>query len=148
MAQVSINPLSLKTSERIFEILISVVAALDKAEDIQEFLNDLLSPTEKVMLAKRLTIAYLLLKGYDQRSICAIMKVSLGTVSRVSNSLQTKGKGYKGVIGKVFAKDKMSQIIEKLDNFLFELLPPPGGVNWAERKRVHYEEKKRRRKPF
>lgn len=148
MVQVSRNPLNRKVSERIFEIFIEVVASLNKPEEIEYFLEDLLSPTEKVMLGKRLAIAYLLLKGYNQRTICSILKVSLTTVSKVNLNIQTKGRGYKGVIQKVFAKEKLGQILDKLDSFFTELLPPPRGTNWSERRRQYYQEKRRRMKPF
>lgn len=148
MAQVSRNILSKKAEQRIYEIFVEVIASINKPTEIDFFLNDLLSPTEKIMLGKRLTIAYLLLKGYDQRSICQIVKVSLGTVSKVSTNLQIKGQGYKGVMGKVFAKEKITQILEKLDSFLTELIPPPKGTNWSRIKREHYENKRIVRKPF
>lgn len=148
MAQISKRLLNKKVSHRIFEIFTEVISTLNKPTDIQDFLDDLLSPTEKIMLAKRLTIAYLLLKGYKQRSICSILKVSLSTVNKVSTNLQTKGRGYKEVIGKLFTKNKLNQILDKLDTYLFELLPPTPGTNWSERKRRFYEEKKQKRKLF
>ena len=148
MAQVSRNPLRRQIEDRIFEIFVEVVASLNKPEEIQFFLNDLLSPTEKVMLGKRLSIAYLILKGYSQRTICGMLKVSAGTVSRVNHNIRIQGRGYKGVMGKVFAKEKLTQILEKLDSFLTELLPPPKGTNWSRVKGEYYEEKRRNRKPF
>lgn len=148
MAQVSRNILSKKVEQRIYEIFVEVIASVDKPEEIEYFLNDLLSPTEKVMLGKRLAIAYLLLKSYDQRSICNILKVSLSTVSRVSNNLQIKGQGYKGVINKVFAKEKLTQTLEKLDSFLADLIPPRPGSNWSRVKKEYYEGKRRNQKPF
>lgn len=148
MAQVSRNPLSKKVEERVFEIFVEIVALLNKPSEISYFLNDLLSPTEKIMLGKRLSIAYLLLKDYDQRTICAILKVSLTTVSKVSNNLQTKGQGYKGVIRKVFAKDKFNEILERLDTFLSELIPPQPGTNWKRVKGEYYQRKRDRIKPY
>lgn len=148
MTQVSRNPLNAKINERIFEIFVEVVAALSKPTEIQDFLDDLLSPTEKVMLGKRLSIAYLLLKGYDQRMICSMLKVSSGTVSRVSLNLQIKGKGYKGIFGKVFAKEKILQVLNKLDRLLSDIIPPPSGTNWSAWKKREYERKRILRKPF
>ncbi len=148
MVQVSRNPLNAKINERIFEIFTEVVAALSKPAEIQDFLNDLLSPTEKIMLGKRLSIAYLILKGYDQRTICSMLKVSSGTVSRVSFNLQIKGKGYKGIFGKVFAKEKIAQTLDKLDQLLSGFLPPPRGTNWSEWRKREYKERFRKIKPF
>lgn len=148
MTQVSRNLLTKKVAERIFEILIEVVASLNKPVEIQYFLEDLLSSTEKVMLGKRLAIAYLLLKEYDQRSICNILKVSLTTVSRVNHNIQTKGKGYKGVLKKVFAKEKLNEILDKLDTFFVELIPPSKGTDWRRARQEYYAEKRQTKKPF
>lgn len=148
MAQVSKNPLRKHIEERIFEIFIEVVASLNKPQEISYFLTDLLSPTEKVMLGKRLAIAYLILKNYDQRTICGMLKVSSGTVSRVNHNIQIQGRGYKGVINKIFAKEKLTLTLEKLDSFLADLIPPRPGSNWSRIKKEYYEEKRKKKKPF
>ena len=81
MTQVSRLPLPKKLEEQMYTLFRRVLSELHSEGDITDFLDDLLTPTEKVMLAKRLAIAFLLEKGYDQRAIHTILKVSTTTVT-------------------------------------------------------------------
>ncbi|PJE70037.1 hypothetical protein COU97_01860, partial [Candidatus Shapirobacteria bacterium CG10_big_fil_rev_8_21_14_0_10_48_15] len=84
MAQVSRLPLSEKIYQRIFEIFFQTAAEIRTKKAAEEFFNDLLTPTERIMLAKRLSIAVLLAKGYDYRSIREILHVSPPTIATAS----------------------------------------------------------------
>lgn len=94
------------------------LATLTTEQDIGEFLDDLLSPTEKVMLGKRLAIAILLDKGYDQRTIHNIMKVSVTTVNTVNFWLKQKGKGYYLVLSKLKKQKEWQQFKVDLEETL------------------------------
>lgn len=146
MAQVSKHPISPKVEERIYEILIEAVGKAKDKKSVVSFLKDLLSPTEQVMLGKRIAIAYLLLKDYDQRRISRILRVSLGTVSKVNTTLNLQGQGYRKIINRMFLEEK----IEKLFDKLIDLTPaiPPKGGDWAKWRKKLEEEKRARRKPF
>ncbi len=126
MTQVSRLPLSAVIEERVYEIFLDSVTEVKTTDDVKKFLDDLLSPTEKIMLAKRLSIAFLLHKGYHQRSICRILKVSLGTVNKVSLGLKLGGEGYQKVIRKILAKEGMEDFWHKIDDFINDVFPPKG----------------------
>ncbi len=98
-----------------------VLSELHSEGDITDFLDDLLTPTEKVMLAKRLAIAFLLEKGYDQRAIHTILKVSTTTVTSVNYWLLHKGRGYRNVICMVRKAEKWQVFVEGLDQTLREV---------------------------
>jgi len=126
MAQVSKYPLKKEVEEKIFEILLKTIADLKKPEEVNEFLEDFLSPVEKIMLAKRLAIAILLAKGYDYRGIREVLKVTPGTVAGVNLKLKYGGKGYKRVVEKFLREEKIEKLFEKIDAALFQALPPKG----------------------
>lgn len=113
MAQVSKILLRREIEKRVFDLFLEAIGEVKGKSEVSTFLNDLLSPTERLMLAKRLSIALLLHKGYDQRTICQILKVSLGTVNKVSLLLKLEGEGYRRMINKVIAREKNGKILAK-----------------------------------
>jgi len=147
MTQVSKYPLKKEVEERIFEILLKTIADLKKPEEVNEFLEDFLSPVEKIMLAKRLAIAVLLGRGYDYRGIREILKVTPGTVAGVNLKLKYGGRGYKRVVEKFLREEKIEKLFEKIDEVLFQTLPPKG-KNWKEWGRKKWLAKVRGSKPL
>ncbi len=83
LRQVSRLPLPKVLEEQMYELFRKALADLHTEDDVQAFLDDLLTSTEKVMLGKRFAIAVLLAKNYDYRAIQRIMKVSMSTVASV-----------------------------------------------------------------
>src|SRR3989304_306348 len=118
MAQVSRFPLPKSLATQVESLFQKVFADLHTQEDVGELLNDLLTPTEKVMLSKRLAIAFLLDKGYDQRTIHTLLKVSIGTVNRVNFWLKNQGAGYRKGITMIRHSQKWQATLRKLDDFL------------------------------
>jgi len=147
MAQVSRYPLKKEVEEKIFEILLKTIADLKKPEEVNEFLEDFLSPVEKIMLAKRLAIAILLAKGYDYRGIREVLKVTPGTVAEVNLKLKYGGKGYKRVVEKFLREEKIEKLFEKIDEALSQTFPPKG-KNWKEWARKRWLVKKKSNQPL
>lgn len=147
MTQISRIPLRKEIEKRIFEIFLASLARVHQKQEVEDFITDLLSPTEKIMLAKRLSIAFLLKSGYAQRTISHVLKVSLTTVNRVSLRLQTDGKGFNKVIAEIMEGEKRDQFWHSLDDFISELVPPKGR-NWSHWRRKRWETKVARKKPF
>ena len=145
MTQVSPRYLPPKVSSQIFDMFLSILSALPSSVVTSNFIADLLSPTEQIMLGKRLSIAYMLKKGYAQRDICNMLKVSLATVSKISATLKKGNNGYEAVIERMLRVQKISDFFLKLDEKLDHLLPPKG-ANWsAHYKRTHAERAKKKR---
>ncbi|KKU80920.1 hypothetical protein A2875_03705 [Candidatus Gottesmanbacteria bacterium RIFCSPHIGHO2_01_FULL_46_14] len=118
MTQVSRIRLPKAVEDQMHGALRKALADLRTEEEVGEFLEDLLTPTEKIMLGKRLAIAILLDKGYDQRTIHSIMKVSVTTVSSVNYWLKQRGKGYRRVIDKMKSQEQWKQFTHELGKFL------------------------------
>lgn len=147
MAQVSRLPLRKEIEDRISDFFLEAIGEVSGKNEVGIFLNDLLSPTERIMLAKRLSVAFLLHKGYDQRTISRILKVSLGTVNKVSLVLKLSGEGYKRVIKKITNKEQMEEFWQKIDDFLSDLVLPKGR-NWADWRKERFINKLKKQKPF
>lgn len=142
MPPVSKRVIPSEIEKRIFDIFVKSFSKISKKQDVVPFLNDLLTPTEKIMIAKRLAIAFLLIRGdYDQRGIANTLKVSTNTVAKINNVLKTQGDGYRKVIKKLLRDEEFKILL----NELYEILTPipPKGANWGRWKK---EERKRKEK--
>ncbi len=147
MTQVSRIPLQKEVEKRVYEVLMECVMTTSTHDSVDHLLTDLLSPTERLMIAKRLAIALLLLKGYEQRVISHWLKVSLATVSKVSLAIQRGNNGYRIVIGSLLKKEKLEKFIQKIDDTLADLMPPMG-KNWANWRRARWKKKVESQKIF
>ncbi len=116
MTQISKFRLNQKVQERILRNLFIAISKINKERQSKLFLDDLLTRTEKVVLAKRLAIALLLQSGSSYSDIKDLIKVSASTISSVNNKLNT-GKGYREVINKLLSVESQ-QKDSWLTNFL------------------------------
>ena len=95
MPQVSKNPLGKETNQEIQAALWWLLARLNSDDNIKDFLGGFLTNTEKIMLAKRLAIAFLANKNYDYKDISNALKVSTNTVYRIKDAMDRTGGNYK-----------------------------------------------------
>ncbi|MBI2442709.1 MAG: hypothetical protein HYV40_02230 [Candidatus Levybacteria bacterium] len=147
MSQVSKYPVNKEVEERISQLFQSAITKLHSTKDVEEFLNDFLSPVEKVVLAKRLAIALLLSKGYGYSSIQDILKVTYPTIASVSVTLKYGGKGYKKLLSVILQDEKSDAFWGKFEDILTSL--PPGRGDTVYSLQDRFEKKQsRRRKPF
>ena len=123
MPQISKRKLTSKTEVRLFEIFWETISELKGSMAVEEFLTDLLTPTEKIMLSKRLAIAVMLLKGYGYESIEDGLKVTSGTISSISLWLKHSGSGYRKVVEKLAKKEKVQELLDGFE-YVIELLKP------------------------
>ena len=147
MAQVSKYPVSKEVSDRMFEVFQMTISSLNSREDIEEFFDEFLSPIEKIMLAKRLSIAVLLAKGYSYPSISNILRVTPRTIASVSLALKYRGRGYQKAVEKILSDEKMNAFWGEIKDFLGGLPPTKGSfIYW--RDQYDKEKAKRKKKPF
>lgn len=114
MAQVSRRIISKEVADRIFEVFIKCFIKIRNTEDANKLADDLFSPTEKVMLGKRLAIAFLLMKGYEYREIRDLIKVSTNTIAAISLSLNHGSGGYQNILNRISKE-------EGLENFFLNI---------------------------
>ena len=148
MSQVSRRVLSKEVQERIFEIFWQALASCSDQKTVATFLEDLLTPTEKVMLAKRVSIAFLLMKGYDYRSITETLKVSTPTIWTVNLWLKENGSGYKIALEKILRSEKWRKFWQDIERKIEDAFPPRYGTNWKEARRKQWDKIRAQQKPF
>ena len=123
MSQVSKRILTKDIEQRLFQNFWQIFADIKNPKDVQTFLEDLLSPTEKVMLAKRMAIAILFSRGYDHRAISSMLKVSTTTVSKIALFFKIKSPGFQLLIRKYLQKQSFAQMVQELERYLYRLQP-------------------------
>ena len=150
MAQVSHRRISAKVEKRIFDLFFQAIAKLDNERDVSVFLDDFLTPTERIMLAKRLSIALMLIKGYDYRTIQSTLKVSLPTISGVSVWVKYRGRGYQKILERILRQEKFNDILEKVDETIGKVFSPvpPKGSDWSAWRKRQVEAKRERTRPY
>ena len=127
MTQVSRRSLPTGVHKRIYDIFTNVITEIHTQSEVKSLLEDFLTPTERVMLPKRLCIAFLLLKGHDQRSIASYLNVSFTTINRVSTALKVGGEGYEGILTRIGKHKQHGIILEKIEEGILAFLADAGG---------------------
>lgn len=147
MAQVSKYPIHKDVEKRMFEVFKRTIASLNDPQDIEDFLDDFLSPVEKIMLAKRLSIAVLLAKQYRYPAIASILRVTPPTIASVSISLKYSGKGYKKMVERILRDEKMAEFWQGVEDVLSHI-PRSKGSDWRYHRYEYEKEKRKERKAF
>lgn len=122
MAQVSRRPLDKDIEGRIYESFYKAVGLLNEKE-ARAFINDLLTPTEKIMLPKRLAIAILLSRGWNYDAIRDTLKVTQTTVSSVYKVLSFST-GLRLAIEKLSANQAWQEWWQGIEKLLYRLSSP------------------------
>ena len=126
---VRISPYQLKPEafKKVFNVFYEVLGNNRGKEEFNNILFDLLSPAERIMLAKRIAIIFLLMKNIDYKTISEVLKVSTTTVFKF-RLLMENSKGIVLALRQVVMNDKVILAFKELFSDLFA--PGVYGVNW------------------
>lgn len=113
---------------KLFNLFFTVVGKKDDIDEFKETVIDLLSPTERIMIAKRVAIIYLLLKKIDHMTISDTLKVSPSTVAKF-HLIMEKSQGIVPTFRKLIRNEKFGEFLE--DIYLSFRGPGTYGVNWT-----------------
>ena len=127
MPKVSQNPLSREMQQEMMRAFIQTLAKISDSALLRRFLDDLLSPTEKLMLAKRLMAAVLLQRGYSSGAVCTALKMSKTTVWLIQRELVKSGDGYRTVFERFFRESRGQRILDTIERFLDAITLPVKG---------------------
>ena len=137
MTKVSKYLLKDEVEKRMFEVFYRTIADLNNPLQVEDFFKELLTPSEQIMLAKRLAISILLIKKYTYEDIVDILKVSPVTIGIIARWLVNEGKAFQKAIGRILKQEKQEEFWDNLEQFLSDLIPPNKGTDW---KRVRAEQ--------
>ena len=80
MTRISKRILKERVLLKLYSLFFEIMSQYNNKENFLSLIEDILSPTEKIMITKRVAVIYLLIKGVDYRDISEVLKVSTGTV--------------------------------------------------------------------
>ena len=147
MAQVSKRFMSPIIEDKVYRVFIESVKNTKTSGEVIDFLNDLLSPVEKIMMAKRVAVAFLLLQDkYTYDEISKTVKVSRGTIAKIHAVFALQGKGYRKILGDILKRKAAKSALSELLDILTPL--PPKGVNIGEWKKAKRVSKQKREEPI
>lgn len=139
MTMVSKHKLSPEVWSKVFNLFTTSLSSIKDKDSFDIFLNDFLSPAEKIILAKRFAIAVLLAKGNNYEQVKSLLHVTSTTVSKVSASLKYNEKGINETIKEVLKKDVTRIVWEEIQS-IFDI--PMKGLPISEyHKKVYAREK-------
>lgn len=122
MPHISKKKLDKKTLGKIFSKFVRVLSRAQNEKGLALILDELLTETERIMLAKRLSIALMLSGNIPQHRIAEVLCVSPSTVTRMSLAVE---RGQYDFIRNISQKDKVD--LEKIIWLLLTaggLMPP------------------------
>lgn len=140
MPQVSRRFLDKKVEKKLSLLFPKCVSECRDIKIAGEFIDDLLTPTEKIMVAKRIAIALMILKKNPVSLIEETLKVSKATVYSVAGWLQYKGSSYRSLLEKIVKEDEAQKEEHEQINWELENTSPRGyHTNWKADRRSQWQ---------
>jgi uncharacterized protein YerC len=114
MVHISKKYLDANKLNKLFSLFFEIVGKRRNKTEFESVINDIVSPTEKLMIAKRLAITYLLLKKIEIANICEAIKVSKSTVAKFVILLRLHNGGIKDLMTKMIKNEKIDDQLKDL----------------------------------
>lgn len=143
MTQVSKYPLHKDIEQEMFRKFWLSMSGLRDADGVASFFTDFLTDTEGLMLAKRFTIAVLLLRGKRPKDIKNMLHVSNSATGSVTSWLKNAKPITRATLERVIRESNWESLVDKLDA-LFDALSPRYGTNWQRAGKEKWERTKER----
>lgn len=146
MPQISKKYLKEEKLKRIFDIFFGFLSDVKNKTDSEKIINEILTETEKIMIAKRLACFYLLKKNVSAEVISDSINLSTSTVYYLKQVLDDSINTQK------YLQNKIKK--EKLNNFIEDILMETFfekqrvGSNWSQNMKDDYLRKQRRLDPL
>jgi len=100
------------------EYFASLISGLKSKKQIEEFMNDFLTPEENLMLAKRLLVYMMFENKYPLVTIESILGVSDEMTRVHKNKYAVKNKIFHSIIHTLAKKQRSKQLWKKIEHYL------------------------------
>lgn len=119
--QVSKQKLNKTIERQIFGIFYQLLSDIKTPSEAQILMHDLLSETERQVIAKRLAIALFLDKGRSYENIKSTLKVSSATIASVQD--QMGNPGIQLALNKIKAEEWADEWAGKISSIMGKIIP-------------------------
>jgi len=123
MVRNSKHPLSEEVLLKMYRLFFEIFSRFDNQENFLNLITDIFTPAEKIMVAKRVGIIYLLIKKVDYRDIAEVLKVSTSTITHYAYLFNNKNSKVVEIIKNQLIKEN---VLNFLDDFFADLFIQPG----------------------
>lgn len=147
MSQVSKRWLKAEVSNKLVELFIKFIQQINTSEQAKNMLMTLFSAAERMMMAKRVSVMLMLVKGANYLTIRETLKVSQGTIAKMSQVVTTAPSSVVDWLKEEADADNFIQTLDEIDYRLKGLLPPKGR-GWSEWRRQLEGERNKSQQPF
>lgn len=114
MVNISKRPVDEKKLFKLYQLFYEVVNNVDNKDEFLELIQDILTPVEQIMIAKRIAIIYLLTKHVEQIDIAEHIKVSRATVGKFNLLFYKKKTRLIKIIESFLKNEKIINFFEDL----------------------------------
>ncbi|HLD25386.1 MAG TPA: Trp family transcriptional regulator [Patescibacteria group bacterium] len=140
MTRVSKYLLDSALEEEMFRQFWLSLSFLRDAGTVASFFTDLLTDAEEIMLAKRFTIAVLIMRGRKFSEIKDTIHVSDSTIGSVNAWLKNAKPRTREILRLIIKESRWQKLLDQID-VLLDKIPPRYGTNWS---RVESDKRQRR----
>ena len=123
MTRVSKRKFDKEIENRCFQLFWQLIIDLKTEKETEEFFQNLLSPTEQLMIVKRLAIVIALIKGYSFQEIYENFKVSYPTILSVQKQMFISP-GYQNAAQKLLKRAQHKKIWDTIEEIFLKLSLP------------------------
>ena len=131
MTQVSRHQLQPEMAELIYSEFCGYISLIPSNTGFQDFFNDFLTSTEKIMLSKRFMIMVLLMRGQTVEHIKNTLFVSNSAVMSVSSWLKNASPATKKALSLLDMRKDWQKFFDQMESIL-DKLPPGKYRNWQQ----------------
>lgn len=124
MTRISKRRIDKLIEQRMYEIFWEHLASLNSSVLVKEFILNILSYNEQVIIAKRLAIAILLARGYTYAEIDQTLKVSMATVGSIHKQILIGAPGYVSAIKATQKRKSQEEFWDMIEEILLKLSAP------------------------
>ena len=122
MTRVSKYYVDKQVLEEIDAALRWLVSKINSEKITNLFIGYFFTDEERLMLAKRLFVGYLIVKGLDYKEIVSLLKVSPATVRQAKEWLKRRA-GYREIVKMLFKHQKELEFDKKLEKIAKRIWP-------------------------
>lgn len=114
---------------RLYDVLFAVFITKRNYQEFNKFFISLFTPTERIVILKRIGIIYLILKKFSKAEICDFLKISATTYEKYYQTLDMNSETF-SYYNSVIKSEKFVNTIEQVLNTIYG--PGTPGINWSE----------------
>ncbi|MBI5123275.1 hypothetical protein HZA75_05450 [Candidatus Roizmanbacteria bacterium] len=146
MAQISKRNIDQEKLTRIYDLFFDLLLSITDKEEADRIFNELLTSTEKVMIAKRVACFYLLLKKVSVHEIGDTLKLSTSTTTYFKHFLD-RSLTIKEYLSNKLKNEKVKNLFEDIFVEIFHGTLKKGS-NWSQDKQIYYQHQRKRQQPL